>query len=1456
MHVRLCRFSFLVSVMVACSSSSWGASAESPEPLRVLFLGDRGHHRPADRAAQFIPVMHDRGIEVTYTERVDDLEPSTLAKYDAVVLYANIDAIAPAQEKALLDYVAGGGGFVPLHCASFCFRNSEPFVQLVGAQFQRHGTGEFDTKVTDTSHPIMKGLDSFRTWDETYVHTKHHPVDRVVLQTRTEGSGEEPWTWVRTHGKGRVFYTAYGHDGRTWSHPGFHDLVERGIRWAAHKGEVRDHRPRPRAELPPFAYEKAGDRIPNYLPGRRHGTQGEVITQMQKPLTPEESARHLVVPPGFEARLFAAEPEIAKPLCMAWDHRGRLWIAESTDYPNNLKKVGQGNDRITICEDTDGDGRADKFTVFADKLSIPTSMVFARNGLIVADAPDMLFLQDLDGDDRADVRKLLFTGWGTQDTHAGPSNLRHGFDNWIWGMVGYSGFNGVVGGTPLRFSQGFFRFKADGSALEFLRSTNNNTWGLGLTEEGIVFGSTANGCPSVYLPIPNRYYESVRGWSPQVLQSIAGWNRFYPVTDKVRQVDWHGGFTAGAGHAVYTARTYPKFYWNRTAFVAEPTGHLAATFLLEPNGADFASNNTWNLVASNDEWTAPINAEVGPDGNVWFIDWYNYIVQHNPTPQGFETGKGNAYVTSLRDKTHGRIYRVVYKNAKPSGITKLDPSDASSLVAALKSDNQFWRMHAQRLLVERGNRDVVPDLVRLVNDTSVDEIGLNVGAIHALRTLEGLNAYSGEAGDPAESPRRALTKALNHPSAGVRRNAYALLPRVGKPDDAAFTLPERLDSDPQVRLAQLLAFAEMKPSDAVGRRIAQQLISGAAAGDRWLTDGFTAAAAAHASPFLQAIGSTKPGAGPAGAVAPETVAVVTRVAEHLARGGDGSQVGPLLASYREANPRLTDAVLAGLARGWPRDGKIALTEADEKAMVALLPRLSDSGRTALVGLAARWGSQGLEKYTAEIAASMLATVRDESKPEAARAEAARQVVELRRKDAATARDLIGLVTPRTPPGLAAGLIAAVARSESAEVGAALVDAMKSLTPAARADAIRAVIGRSDWAPALIEGIEQGAARLDDLSLDQKQALSAHPNAEIARRAKAMIAQGGGLPDADRQKVIDQLGPIVLKAGDAAKGKIVFQQQCAKCHRHGGEGGKVGPDLTGMAAHPKAELLVNILDPSRSVEGNFVAYNVALTDGRTFNGLLASETRTAIELVDTEGKSNRILREDIEELVASKKSLMPEGFEKQVPPESLADLLEFLTQRGKFMPLDLRKVATVTTAVGMFYDKDSSIERMIFADWSPKTFEGVPFVLVDPEGGRTANAVLLHSPNGSIPPRMPRSVSLPCNAPARAIHMLSGVSGWGYAGGNAGRNRVSMIVRLHYADGQTEDHPLRDGVEFADYIRRIDVPGSKFAFALRGQQLRYLAVQPKRKEPVARIDLVKGNDPTAPIVMAVTVELPE
>lgn len=1420
-------------------------AAESTR-LRVLFLGDNGHHQPAERYRQLAPVLAKRGIDLTYTDKAADLNPATLAKYDALAVYANTEKISPEQEKALLDYVAAGKGFVPLHCASYCFLNSPAYIALVGAQFRSHGTGVFRTSVSAADHPILKGYAPFSSWDETYVHHKHNDQDRTVLEYRVAGEVKEPWTWVRTHGKGRVFYTAWGHDGRTFGHPGFQNLVERGIRWTcgrnpAAAGSYVDapEMTRLAKDLPPFKYTKA--EVPFYPAGAAWGTTTEPISQMQLPVEPAESMRHMVTPTDFEVRLFASEKQLGgKPICMNWDERGRLWVAITMDYPNEMQPPGKGRDRIVVLEDSDGDGSADKTTVFADKLSIPTSIAFARGGVVVHQAPDTLFLRDTDGDGKADERKVLFTGWSTGDTHAGPSNLRYGLDNWLYGMVGYAGFVGDIGGERHSFRTGFYRFRPDGSRLEFLRNTNNNSWGVGFSEEGILFGSTANGCPSVYLPIPNRYYEAVRGWSSSVLSSIAASNQFEPITDKVRQVDHHGGFTSAAGHALYTARAYPPTYWNRTAFVTDPTGHLAATFVLQKEGSDFRSRNSWNLLAGADEWCAPIMAEVGPDGSVWVLDWYNYIVQHNPTPRGFKTGKGSAYETNLRDKKHGRVYRLVPRRSPASKPFSLAGATAAKLVETLTNDNFFWRLHAQRLLVERGNSDVVPALRRLVLDPALDGIGLNPGAIHALWTLHGLGALDGS---DAESVAVAV-RALKHPSAGVRRNAALVQP--AKTGAAALLESGALtDADAQVRLAAYLSLAEKAADARAGEAVAAALDRSEDLTDRWLPDAITAAAASHPEGFLLAVAARRE------PLTGRAVEIVSLVAAHHAAGTPTKTIDALLVATGKAPPAVAEAMLGGLARGWKTGKVVTLRPEAEQALAGLLPKLPAAGQANLLRLGTALGSKAVEKFATEVVGTLQTRLADESVAEAERVLAARQIVELMPADDKVLEPMLALISPRSGPGLVSGVLGAIGTSKHPGVGKVLLARMEGWTPGARSTAIRILLAQPTSTLALLDAVEAGKVKLGELALDQKQALASHPNRKVAARATRLLASGGEMPSPDRQKVVERYLGLLKKPADAARGKAVFKNQCAKCHVHSGEGTTIGPDLTGMAAHPKDELLIHIMDPSRSVEGNFRVYTVQTDDGKVVTGMLASETRTSVEIIDAEAKKITLQRDNIEQLTASNKSLMPEGFEKQLKDDELLDLLEFLAQRGKYLPLPLNKVATIVSTRGMFHSLDADVERLIFADWKPKTFAGVPFHLVDPQGDRVANVVMLQGRNGAFPPKMPRTVSLPCNSPAKAIHLLSGVSGWGYPA--APRGTLSLIVRLHYKDGTTENHELRNGEHFADYIRRVDVPGSKFAFALRGQQVRYLAVTPKREETIQRIELVKGKDATAPVIMAVTVE---
>ncbi|WP_031428934.1 PVC-type heme-binding CxxCH protein [Flavimarina sp. Hel_I_48] len=422
----LSRFGLLLLIVLfasACKTSKEKKADTGPRKLEILFLGHASEHH---NSRKFAPILASAlatdGINISYTENVKDLNEQNLNRYDGLIIYANYDTIAKAKEKALLDYVKAGHAFIPIHSASFCFRNSPDYVDMVGGQFKSHETGTFTAKIVNKEHPITKNINEFSTWDETYVHD-HLSDDRTVLEERIDGEHHEPWTWVKDYGDGKVFYTAYGHDVRTWENPEFQNHIKQGILWAV-DDQAKNNWQDFNKNMPELVYNDMAN-IPNY-------EKRDPAPQYQEPLSPEESKKLIQVPAGFDLELFASEPDIINPIAMDWDEKGRLWVVETVDYPNTVRNDnGVGDDRIKICEDTDGDGKADKFTIFAENLNIPTSFTFANGGIIISQAPDFLFLKDTDGDDKADVKEKIISGWGTFDTHAGPSNLQRGMDNKI-----------------------------------------------------------------------------------------------------------------------------------------------------------------------------------------------------------------------------------------------------------------------------------------------------------------------------------------------------------------------------------------------------------------------------------------------------------------------------------------------------------------------------------------------------------------------------------------------------------------------------------------------------------------------------------------------------------------------------------------------------------------------------------------------------------------------------------------------------------------------------------------------------------------------------------------------------------------------------------------------------------------------------------------------------------------
>lgn len=819
---------FVLSLMLLVVSA--GPAMAAPRRLEVLFFGDDDHHVPLERYRMFKEVAGNRGINLTYEKRMEALNPENLSKYDALLVYANHQTITPEQLAALKGYIDQGGGFMPVHCGSACFKKTEGYIALVGGQIEGHDTGIFTARIVAPEHPVMRGFTPFETWDETYRHQKLS-TDITVLQRRDD----EPWTWVRQQGKGRVFYTAYGHDERCWGQDAFHDLLTRGLRWAA--GERVSL-----IDLPALDYK-----VP-MLPERYVTSQP--VPKMQEPLSPQESMKRAQVPVGFELSLFAAEPDIVHPISISWDARGRLWVVEALDYPNGLQTGDTGHDRLKICEDTDGDGKADKFTVFASGLSLATSAVHANGGVIVSDGPRMLFLKDNDGDDHADERRVLFEGFRMHDTHAGVSNLRYGFDGWIYATVGYAGFDGMIAGKPMKFDTGVFRFKPDGSALEFLGKTSNNTWGLGFTEQFDVLGSTANRQPSWQMigdrgPV-HRSDTSTKIYPiTQDVQGSDGWDPPVQVlgNGRIRAKSRH--YTAAAGHAIYTGKRFPESWWNKSVFVCEPTGHLVSVGRLTTRNADFTTTfEGENLYASSDAWSAPVAAETGPDGAVWISDWYNIIVQHLRPGAPFEQtkverGGGSGYVTPLREKPLGRIYRIFPKGSPDPKRVALDSKESDSLIAGLSDPSLVRRLHAQRLIVERGGSDLIPMLLSSASGPA---------CIHALRALEGLGIFGlGE-------NQTALSKALADPDAGHRRAALSVWPA-----NVACPFDPLKETDAFVVREWLLLASRMPSDESLGRQLrvwhrsAQQLRAGEV-----LDRCYAQAAARHATGFLLASLETPP----------------------------------------------------------------------------------------------------------------------------------------------------------------------------------------------------------------------------------------------------------------------------------------------------------------------------------------------------------------------------------------------------------------------------------------------------------------------------------------------------------------------------------------------------------------------------------------------------------------------
>ncbi len=568
---------------------------------------------------------------------------------------------------------------------------------------------------------------------------------------------------------------------------------------------------------PEFTYVKTNTVDVNW-PDSAAGGFG-YFKNMTLPLSPDSSKPCIQLPAGFTANLWASERTAGggtrSLVAMNWDEKGRLWGVETRDYPNRILSNpligGGGTDRIVILEDSNGDGIADSRKVFAEGFNLLTGIVHTVDGIVVAMAPHILLFKDVNGDDIPDsAARILYTGFSRNDTHGTISNLTYGIDNWIYGISGYNGGTITSPSTGQTFSgpwgSRIFRFKSDGSMIQSLSPLNLNAWGLGLSETGQVFASNANRDHSMHQIYPGatRQTPVYSGANPGYVAeagSSPAWAHPHPVTKHININN--AGYPATSNHSLYTARQFPQRYWDRIAFTCDGPHHLCHEVILSPSGSSFKSAEDTlrpNIFASTDPWTAPIQAHVGPDGTLWVLDWYNYLMNHNGICGKIACGTGAAQISPIRDTIRTRIYRVVYTGRPVDPILNLTTATEDQLLVTLSHTNLLWRLQAQRLLLKRGsNAGLISKLSNILNQKSVNDMGESPEVIHAIRTLQGFGLFTA---DPVTWV-PVLKGLLLHPSAGVRWNALDAMPTVTLSTSAILEQGRINDPDPLVRIRAL-----------------------------------------------------------------------------------------------------------------------------------------------------------------------------------------------------------------------------------------------------------------------------------------------------------------------------------------------------------------------------------------------------------------------------------------------------------------------------------------------------------------------------------------------------------------------------------------------------------------------------------------------------------------------------
>jgi putative membrane-bound dehydrogenase-like protein len=962
-------------------------------------------------------------------------------------------------------------------------------------------------------------------------------------------------------------------------------------------------------------------------------------------LTPGEQLDTFRFEPGFHIELVAAEPLVESPVAMAFDERGRLFVAENRGYPTGPPEGEPPLGRIALLEDSDGDGRLDHRTTFADKLTFPNGVLPWKDGLIVTCAPEILYLRDRDRDGRSDEREVWFTGFSTSgSTQLRVSHPTLAPDGWIYVTSGLSGGKvtrpAMPDRPPIELQRSDFRFRPDLSAWE--AADGGSQFGLTFDDFGrrficynrvqvqhvviparvlrrnphLAFSETVQNCPAEMLAAPSRGHGAAA--------------RLFPISSNVTTADSHAGtFTAACAVTVFRGSTLTAPF-DGAVLSCDPTGNLIHVDRMQPQGATFAANAMLDgreFVASIDNWFRPVFLAQGPDGAIYVCDMYRKTIEH-PDYLPVEVRKHTDFTSG---RHLGRLWRIVRADADSAQLAALRRIDLShkstaALCAMLGNDNGWTRSTAHRILAQRNDPQAVALLTDIVSNPAASPVSVSLG----LQLLDDQGAAADEL----------IVTTLSHESAGVRETALRLLERrvADRPELARCVAALADDADARVRFQAAVALGALPADDRNSdtEKIVVDALAAIAArdgADRWTRAAVFAALSGRELAFLDALRGRKRSE--------------ISWSHDLLR-----DLGRLLGASH-AKERWPTLVVTAL-EPWPGDAFEDQAIFAAGVAESLRARGAESERVLESLIQADVHGVAMQRLHC-LTADALSIARDASRPEISRRAA---IGLLGQTDMATSGDtLLALVDPLQSPVLAAAAVDALVPMRDDNVPAALLNTERfdAYPPALRDRVLTGLLAQSHHVGGVLAELESG--RLPPTTIDafHRRQLTDHPDDHVRNRARKLFEAVVG----DRAKVYDRLKDAVDLGADPARGRAVFRRVCANCHRLDREGYAVGPDLFGIRNQPKAVILLHILVPDQEITEGFAAYTVATKDGRILQGLVAGETPTSVTLRMQQGKEESILRSEIDVLAASKTSLMPQGIENDVNRQELADLLAYL-----------------------------------------------------------------------------------------------------------------------------------------------------------------------------------------------------